>query len=411
MLNQSLSYKAVRALGKGTWKKHDPNNDYDNFIENTYLDIEKKLVNGGYNFSPFKSKNVNGKKGYDFIEPSDELVCKKLNDNIRRLFKVMPSDRHAIIKQVVSLSKDSQPVTIARLDIKEFYESIERGRVIKFISEQWLLSQQNRIVLKAWDNELNKHGINGLPRGMALSSTISEIKIRSFDKAMKYERDVYYYARYVDDIIIFYSGSKQKLENVLQKNLEKTATELSLNKDKCRIYELNKIESPAFHELDYLGYKITISAIPTDINKMRNVEVHISEKKINKIKFRIRRAFCSYARERNFNLLYSRLKFLSGNQYIIGDIDRTKLKSGIYYNYPLITDFKQLKELDDYYQKLLRCTDAPVGLALKMIKNHSVVNVTSRYEKICSISFHFGFHKKIMNSFTASDSKKIKRCW
>ncbi|MCG5047144.1 RNA-directed DNA polymerase [Pectobacterium brasiliense] len=411
MLNQSISYKSIKLLGKNTWIKFDPKVDYNSFVSKSFGEVEKNFINGEYIFSIFNYREFNGKKGYDFSKAADELVCKKLNDNIRRLFKVKPSDRHEIVKQTISLAKDSQPITIARLDIKDFYESIDRKAVIKFVSEEWLLSQQNRAILKQWDKQLEMQDVVGLPRGMSLSSTLSEIKIRNFDRAMKYERGVYFYARYVDDIIIFYSGGVDDIKNILLCNLRKTASELMFNENKSKFYSLNEITLERFLEIDYLGYKILIEPNPKNNKAMRKVKVLISDKKVNKIKFRIRRSFCSYVRDRNFKLLSYRLKFLSGNQYIIGDIERTKLKSGIYYNYPLITDFDQLNELDFFYRKLLFCSMAPICTAIKMIKNHGGSNSYIRYNQIKSISFKFGFHKRIMNDFSTKTSKKIKRCW
>ncbi|MBF7953986.1 antiviral reverse transcriptase Drt3a [Rahnella victoriana] len=409
MLNQSISKKSLVLLGKKTWKKFDSDADYSEFIDKAFSRIEAGLDD--YKFTPFICKNLNGKKGYDFATAEDELIGRKLNDNMRRLFKVKPSDRHAIIRQTISLAKDSQPITIARLDIKNFYESINRQGIIKFVSEEWLLSQQNRIALKQWDQQLTAQGVLGLPRGMSISSTLSEIKIRNFDKAMKYEDGVYFYARYVDDIIIFYSGGIDELKRLLQTNLNNKASELKFNNDKCKFFHLNEYSNDNVLELDYLGYKMIIETKPKKNTKKRNVKVFISDKKIKKIKFRIRRSFLSYTRDRNFKLLSERLRFLSGNQYIIGDIDRTKLKSGIYYNYPLITEFLQLKELDSFYKKLIISSKSPITTAINMIKNHGGSMNNSRINHIHSISFHFGFSNRIMNNFSSSTSKKIKRCW
>lgn len=411
MLNQSISLKAVKLLGRNTWRKFTPQTDYNKFVVEVLDRIEKKFIDDEYVFSVFSSKTLNGKKGYDFSNDADELISKKLNDNIRRLFKVKPSDRHAIVKQTISLAKDTQPVTIARLDIKDFYESIDRDAIINLVSEEWLLSQQNRQVLKCWNERLILQGVIGLPRGMALSSTLSEIKIRDFDRAMKLEDNVYFYARYVDDIIIFFSGDESELKRALCTNLKRTASELDFNAEKSKFYSLNSAAVSEFIDIDYLGYRINIEANPKDIMKMRLVNVFISDKKINKIKNRIRRAFCAYSRDRNFQLLSHRLKFLSGNQYIIGDIDRTKLKSGIYYNYPLLTSFIQLDELDAFYKKILTCPVHPISSAIRMIKNHGGGLSDVREKQIHSISFKFGFHKRIMNNFSAKVSKKIKRCW
>ena len=110
----------------------------------------------------------------------------------------------------------------------------------------------------------------------------------------------------------------------------------------------------------------------------------------------------------------ARLKFLTGNQYIIGDIDRTKLKSGIYYNYPLLTTNFQLKQLDTFYQKLIISKAPHIAKSMSMIKKHnstSGIKTNSRLQQIQRMSFSFGFEKKVMNSFDRKMSRKIKGCW
>lgn len=411
MLDQSVSQKAIKLLGANTWRKFQPNADYANFVVETFEQIESKFASSNYKFSDFAEKTFKGKVGWAFASAADELVAKKLNDNIRRLFKVKPSDRHAIVKQTIALAKDSQPITIARLDIKDFYESLDRESIIKFITEEWLLSHQNRMILKQWHEQLTEQGIQGLPRGMSLSSTLSEIRIRNFDKQMKLDSNVYFYARYVDDIIVFYTGDSSALKTVMEEKLKATARELSLNQDKSKYIVLNVEDSKDLEEIDYLGYKILVKSTPQNVCEERDVQVLISDKKVNKIKERVRKAFSAYNRDRRYNLLIARLKFLSANQYIIGDIDRTKLKSGIFYNYPLINKHKQLKELDAFYNKFINSRNGPAVTAMNMIRNHGGPKDNTRLNQIRSISFQFGFTNRVMNNFTNDVNKKIKRCW
>lgn len=411
MLNQSFSKKNLRYTSIKTWKKHATTSNYRDFLKNTIDQISIKNSDNGYAFSKFVKNKYKNKIGYDFTCPEDEVIAQKVNDNLRRLFKVKPSDRHAIVKQTISLAKDSQPFTVARIDIKDFYESLKRKEIINFITNEWLLSHQSKLALKNWDKQLNAQGVTGLPRGMSLSSTLSEIKMRSYDKSIKREEGVYFYARYVDDIIIFYSGGVDNLKNIITQNLSIKAPELHINFNKSQFYTFNDTGVSQNFDIDYLGYKISAVSNPSKKQNQRKVSVSISDKKIRKIKNRIRKSFTSYSRERNFDLLIARLKFLSGNQYIIGDIERTKLKSGIYYNYPLITEFHQLKELDIYYKKLINTKHQPVHQAIQLIKNHGGHLNNSRIEQINNISFSFGFHKRLMNSFTNNISKKIKRCW
>ncbi|MCR9367431.1 antiviral reverse transcriptase Drt3a, partial [Vibrio antiquarius] len=308
MLDQSISEKNVKNLSSNIWHKWEPSKPFDVYFNDMYARLEGKLESERYCFSVFKQFKLMDKDAYDFSYSEDELVCKKLNDNIRRLFKIHTGDRHAIVKQVISLLSDTQPIKVLRLDIKEFYEKVNREKVLDYVINEWLLSHQNRCVLKCWDDELNNLGVSGLPRGMSLSSTLSEIRMRPFDREVKKIENVYYYARFVDDIIVIFTGDSNQLMSELETILNKNCPELSFN-EKTKLIDLN-CKKNKLSILDYLGYKIITTS---DFNKRnrklrRKVIVKISDKKIRKIKFRIRRSFSSYVRTRNFNLLLARLE-------------------------------------------------------------------------------------------------------
>lgn len=409
MLNQSYSEKNLNLLKGKTLSKHSTGTNYEEEFLHCYDEVLSNLDENGYNFSNFKTKILNGKPGFDCSTSADELVLKKLNDNIKRLFKIKTSDRHAIVKQTISLLKDSQPFSIIRLDIKDFYESLNRTDIVSFINNEWLLSHQSRMVLNSFNKHQDFFELPGLPRGLSLSATLSELKMRTFDKTIRKIDEVYFYARFVDDIIIFCIGDVFEVKDKVNKSLSTINPKLEFN-DKTYIYDSNTNDKE-INGFDYLGYRIDFSSI-YNISLPRKVDVSISKKKILKIKLRVQKSFTSYNRTRNFKLLLSRLQFLSGNQYIIGDIERTKLKSGIYYNYPLITTHSQLDELDCFYQKTLRTKNKPLSKSMNMIERHRDYNgIASRYIKIKNISFSFGFYKRVMNTFDKKISKKIKGCW
>lgn len=411
MLNQSVSEKNLELLKGKTFQKHFKGSCRERFVLDVYKDVASKLEGDRYVFDDFVKKTLNSKQGYDCANAADELVLKKLNDNIKRLFKVTTADRHEIVKQSISLLKDSQPISIIRLDIKNFYESLDRGKIVDFINDEWLLSHQSRGILKSFNESVSLLGIGGLPRGLSISATFSELRMRVFDREVRKLVDVYYYGRFVDDIVIFCIGSPEKTFNELKVILGGVTPELEFN-NKTYIFDANEEYSSGSQSfVDYLGYRIKFSSVP-EREKPRELSVEISPKKINKIKRRIEKSFSSYNRTRTFKLLYARLKFLTGNQYIIGDIERTKLKSGIYYNYPLLTTSHQLHELDLYYQRLIRTKKGPVSRAVGMIRNHSASGVqVSRYNRIKKISFVFGFENKVMNTFDRKLNRKIKGCW
>ncbi|MCG7531773.1 RNA-directed DNA polymerase [Psychrobium sp. MM17-31] len=411
MLNQSISIKNLKLIKGRTFQKFHRGDESDRMYNRVYATINDKLTDSSYKFDNFISKKVGKKHGFDCASAEDELVLKKLNDNIKRLFKVKTSDRHAIVKQAISLLKDSQPISVVRLDIKNFYEEIDRKKIVKLIQEEYLLSHQSRIILKSFDEESSIRNLTGLPRGISLSATLSEIGLRNFDSKARKLKGVYYYARYVDDMIIFCTCNPTELVESLSKLLSDLDLNLEFN-EKTYLYDPNISANPP-KPIDYLGYKISFKSVTSE-SLPRDVSVEISEKKINKIKTRLHKAFRSYNRTRTFDLLESRIKFLTGNQYIIGDVERTKLKSGIYYNYPLITTYHQIKELDRFYQSLFVSKCPHIVKALAMLRNHNDSSCNKKYgrlERLQRMSFKFGFENRVMNKFSRKMSRKIKGCW
>jgi hypothetical protein len=411
VLNQSINEKNLKLLKGRTFQKFLKGNDSESAFAKVLDDLSNKFSDSGYAFDDFIPKTVNGKPGYDCANPEDELVLKKLNDNIKRLFKVKTSDRHAIVKQTISLLQDSQPISIIRLDIKNFYENIDRNKIISFVNDEWLLSHQNRMILKSFNESSQIAATTGLPRGLSISSTLSELGLRRFDSKVRKIKDVYFYGRFVDDMVIFCTRNPHEIIGEISDLLTGLDLNLEFN-DKTFIFNA-EVKNQKTEFIDYLGYKIIFETLPEQ-TKPRELTVQISDKKIHKIKDRLHKAFRSYVRTRTFNLLSARLKFLTGNQYIIGDIERTKLKSGIYYNYPLLTTNFQLKQLDTFYQKLIISKAPHIAKSMSMIKKHnstSGIKKNSRLQQIQRMSFSFGFEKKVMNSFDRKMSRKIKGCW
>lgn len=402
MLSQSFTFKNLKLLsGKPLLKRNFIRQNHDKALETCISVIDGKFSNDNFNFDEFNLSYLDGKQILECSSVADEIVLKKLNDNIKRLFKIHASDRHSIVKQTVSLLSDAQPFSIIRLDFEDFYGKSNRAKVISYIGGERLLSYQNKIVLDSFDNKIESIGITGLPRGISLSSTLSEISLRRFDKEIRKIEGVYFYARYVDDIIIFCYSNADKLLKEIDEVRGLVVPELKFN-EKTTVVNLDSVAND-YSEFDFLGYQIKIK-IATSVNLQREIKVYVSDKKIKKIKNRIQKSFRSYYRKKDFGLLRARLKFLAGNQYVIGDIERTKLKSGIYYNYPLITSVDQLIELDCYYQKLLRTNYPPIRKPIRRLSK-------SEFEAIKKISFRYGFEKRLMNSYRIDMRKRIRGCW
>lgn len=371
------------------------------------LDISyEKIVNDTFDFS---LKKIN--EYYLSNDLPNKLILRKLNDNIKRIYKDEQANRRLIISQVKTLLAETCPFWVIKTDIKNFYESIDKEKIISKFHDDSILSYSSmRLLKKVFDNPVLT-GISGVPRGMNISATISELYMRKFDGWVRKYDSVYYYARFVDDIIIFsYSLTLSlKLLSDLNSQLCKLADGLSINQRKTELFDGKTLESLDLekgevlakkHKLDYLGYSFKIE---NGRSKSRKLIVSIAEKKVAKIKTRIVNAFLDFSRNKNFELLERRIQFLTGNYSIKKSDEGNSLKAGIYYNYLQVTDNLVFNELNQMLRKSIFSKHQNFGKKIGL--NQAQKNRLSRY---CFLS---GFSNKVYFEFSYTEMCEIIKCW
>jgi hypothetical protein len=314
------------------------------------------------------------------------------------LYKDEQANRRIIIKQVKTLLEENGPMWILKTDIEKFYESIDRERLVSKLRNDSMLSFHSlQLIDKLFLND-ELSGLSGVPRGLNISATLSEIYMRKFDRWIRRTSGVYYYARFVDDIVIFSNDQKvidninQNIDNNLEKGLQKKAI-------KTGVYKGEKISNS--NPLEYLGYKFTTETV----KKSKNLTVSIADKKVKKIKTRITLAFLDYIKNTNFTLLENRIKFLTGNFSVKKNDEGSDLKAGIYYNYSYLTDYTVFNNLNLYFRKALFSNSGKFGTRL------SAKLDSTQKDKLVRYSFKYGYFKKVYNSFTAEQMNEIKNCW
>lgn len=149
MLNQSFSSKNFSALLNpsdfATFKISKK--DKESLTRQTE-ELSQKVFDGSFQFAPFNTTVRGGKTIYSNSCLWNELVLRKLNDNTKRLYKIKQADRGVIVSQVISLLKETVPMHILKMDIKSFYESINKHALIKKLTEDPLLSHQSKKILE-----------------------------------------------------------------------------------------------------------------------------------------------------------------------------------------------------------------------------------------------------------------------
>lgn len=392
MFSQSFSYKALYACSTQS-ERRNSGLSKEAFIDAIEAELGNSLVEGTYQFK-IKQKDelfLNGHRKGDFGYICQNLTLRKLYNNIKRIYGIKQSDRNTIVKQMMILLKENVEMWVVRLDVKHFYESIARSTILQRMESDARLSYHTISLLQKLFADPVVAAGKGLPRGLGVSAAMSEMYMKYFDLDMKRVEGVYYYARFVDDIIVFCSTelSAEKAWNCAKNGLGVLGLELNEQKS----YRWNPRQSGG--ELTYLGY--------TFRKEGKKLNVTIAEKKQKVMKTRLVKSFVRFAKDRDFELLRMRMKFLTGNFTLYQADTLTPIKVGIYFNYKMATDIKALDEMDRFYQRLLHCQSGKLGTKINLAK--------SEMKMIEKYSFRFGYEHHVNHHFSIDQMTKITNCW
>lgn len=220
----------------------------------------------------------------------------------------------------------------------------------------------------------------------------------------------------MDDIIIITSGNET--ESKFMKSIsESLPTGLHLNEQKTKTQTiLKKVQPfkgtqspPSVLEFEFLGYQFTVFEPPKsdDRKPFRVVHLDIANSKVKKIKTRMTRILISYCNNRNFDLLETRLKFLTSNFSVL-DADRERKRlAGIFYNYHRVdpNSSKSLNELDSYLKKIALSGHGTV------FDDFFCKTTVAQRRRLLRFSFNRGFREKTFMHFSREKLKLVQECW
>lgn len=345
---------------------------------------------------------------YRFNSLSEELVGRLIASNLSRITGVVQSDRNTIVTDLSKFLGENVTYRVYKLDVSKFYESVTVDQLIERLRKDVGIPRPTHRLLASLFERLATQGVSGLPRGLSISATLSEYCMRPFDKAVHQLENVFFYNRFVDDIIIVSSGSEDSrnfianldalLPDGLNFNVKKTATHL---------LEFQKSNKGDFrYKFDYLGYEFSIYN-PVDVKSKRKVSIDISQKKLKRIKSRCILACVDFIKTKDFTLLKKRIRYLASN-YTIYDPDADVVRlAGIFYNYRHVSaeHLDGLKSLDRFLMSLLLAGRTKVSVQIKCELTRP------QRRELFANSFERGFSSRIIYSFTADDIENISRCW
>lgn len=392
MYSQSFSPEALYACTTQAERRNSGLKRKD-FIEAIGKELGNAIVDGTFHFQIKQEGELflNGRARKDFDYLCQNLILRKLHNNIKSIYKVQQTDRNTIVRQMKILLNENVDMWVVRLDVRHFYESINREKLLAKLTEDARLSYPSITLLQSLFKEPLVADSTGMPRGLGVSSAMSELYMKYFDIAIRHVEGVYYYARFVDDIIVFCSSERSK--DLVWKTAQSELNKLSLTLNVEKSYSWNP--SMFGVNLIYLGYVFSKDDF--------KVKVAIADKKIKVIKTRVTKSFVRFVKDRRYDLLKLRIKFLTGNFTLYQTDTLLPIKVGIYFNYKQATNVECLDELDRYYQSLLHCQTGKLGGLIALTK--------AQLKELEKYSFRFGYENHVNHHFTNDQMRSIINCW
>lgn len=360
---------------------------------------------------------VRRKPIYRLKNISEELLLRKVAQNIRGLANLRQQDRNLIVKNLTRFLQEGVPYRIYRLDIHKFYERLAPKEILPRLPAFPLISRTTERLTSTFLERMSTINPHGVPRGLSISSILAEASLTVFDHQIKTREHVYFYARFVDDIIIITSGEESE-----QKTLSEISTllprRLELKRDPAKRY-IESVPKAAksgtetvLAKFEYLGYRFIVKTPPTGGDKAhqrenRPIEIQMSPNKKSRFKTRIIKSVLSFGENNDFALLKDRFRFLTGNYDIPHNTRNRKIRSGIYYNYKHLTcsGQEELKSLDRFLRTVLLTDSWPKVQS-------ATSSLTAKQKRVLlQCNFYTGFKKRTHYRFSAQRIRTICRAW
>lgn len=282
--------------------------------------IQSKLQSKTQPFS-FKVFTKNGRRMCKPLDIETAILVRKVNKDFSDLTKTKVADRVGTISALKSICSEGLPMTIIRLDIKKFYQSVDTKEILACACGGIKSTYALRRNLEHYLNWSRDH-VKGIPTGVALSSSLAEYYLMEhLDKMAVSLPGLHFYRRYVDDIIIVCSSRRSSSEYI-QDLKEILPDELEFNSEPDK-HDLLKLHTPQDYGcFNYLGYKFSIGAKKGSSQAgYRPVSLDIAPSKITKRKSRFVLSLLQFLKDgseddlrRRFLLLNSGYTFWDSNR-------------------------------------------------------------------------------------------------
>lgn len=374
------------------------------------------ISNNRFNFSSYTREvfTQQGEKRVIYSYPKlscEDILCQYLKKQIDSVFYVKYASRSRIMNilfNVLPVVKDMNDFVIIRADFKSFFDSV----LVKHVYDQYI---QNSL-LKRYDKELLELYADEFKycyAGLCLSNGMTEIVCRDFDERIKAKMSqygVFFYERYVDDILLIMNKyiAKDKFLDLMNLTIREvfgdSPVKLATSPEKFSYISKRKMRANSSEVFSFLGYEFELKNVTNEIF----FKYGIAEKKRRKYSGIIERAIIQYSKDNDLELLRQRIKIYSSRVVIgrtIGSSTFDWLMKGVVASYnelqhhmdalrPDTSDF-----LRNLYFQLMRKHGVKIPYFMKQsAQEESIYNISSTMKRNRTIIFqdHIGVSRSTL---------------
>lgn len=224
-----------------------------------------------------------------------QLVLRKVNENLESLSGQSASSRDSMVQALRLVLAEAVPYRAYKLDVQSCFESFDRELVTTWLSGTTRLGGTTmRLTLELLDKHWRSGG-RGVPRGLAMSAALAEALLQGFDIHARSLDGVFFYQRFVDDIVVITNPQKDQgaLISALGSKLPKGLEFSQKKKKSFTVQALGKGASTnKSSSLDFLGYELIVDVAKSDPTspRLRSVRIDIAKRKVDRIKTRVARS-------------------------------------------------------------------------------------------------------------------------
>ncbi|MBY3755754.1 reverse transcriptase domain-containing protein [Azospirillum formosense] len=235
--------------------------------------ISRKVANGTYKFTRYREKLISkgplkAPRMLSIPTVRDRLTLRALCDFLAEVYpEAVTRKPHDYIKSIKEqLVASDQNAAFLRIDVRDYYPSVNRDLLIKDISKKVRKAEAISLIEKALTTPTFRPGEGGVPQGLSISNILANIYLLEFDSVIRKNHKYY---RYVDDILIIcksfshaqdvFNEVKWRLKN--ERHLE--CHELGDGSKSC----ISNIQ----RGVDYLGFHLSSSIISVRESSLRKM--------------------------------------------------------------------------------------------------------------------------------------------